>query len=121
MVMTATDELRAMLDERGVEWSSIGGDTAWEDSRGWTAVGCGFPARIKAVRHDGVSLWYLPSDEVEHERDKAKYREERLTKLIHDMYETLRREDKPHRLYGLHEQLEKYELRMEALGIEVDE
>lgn len=84
-------------------------------------VGCGFPARIKAVRHDGVSLWYLPSDEVEHERDKAKYREERLTKLIHDMYETLRREDKPHRLYGLHEQLEKYELRMEALGIEVDE
>lgn len=36
--MTATEELRAMLDERGVEWSSIGGDTAWEDSRGWTAT-----------------------------------------------------------------------------------
>lgn len=36
--MTATDELRALLDERGVEWSSIGGDTAWEDSRGWTAT-----------------------------------------------------------------------------------
>ena len=36
--MTATDELRRMLDERGVEWSSIGGDTAWEDSRGWTAT-----------------------------------------------------------------------------------
>ena len=36
--MTATDELRKMLDERGAEWSSIGGDTAWEDSRGWTAT-----------------------------------------------------------------------------------
>lgn len=37
--MTATDELRSrLLDERGVEWSSIGGDTAWEDSRGWTAT-----------------------------------------------------------------------------------
>lgn len=36
--MTATDELRKLLDERGVEWSSIGGDTAWEDSRGWTAT-----------------------------------------------------------------------------------
>lgn len=36
--MTATDELRKPLDERGVEWSSIGGDTAWEDSRGWTAT-----------------------------------------------------------------------------------
>lgn len=35
--MTATDELRAPLDERGVERSSIGGDIAWEDSRGWTA------------------------------------------------------------------------------------
>lgn len=38
MVMTATDELCKLLDERGVEWSSIGGDTAWEDSRGWTAT-----------------------------------------------------------------------------------
>ena len=36
--MTATDELCKLLDERGVEWSSIGGDTAWEDSRGWTAT-----------------------------------------------------------------------------------
>ena len=31
----------------------------------------GFPARIKAVREDGSSLWYPPSDEVEHERDRA--------------------------------------------------
>lgn len=36
--MTATDELCKLLDERGVEWSGIGGDTAWEDSRGWTAT-----------------------------------------------------------------------------------
>lgn len=36
--MTATDELCKLLDERGMEWSSIGGDTAWEDSRGWTAT-----------------------------------------------------------------------------------
>ena len=34
--MSATEELRRLLDERGVEWSSIGGDTAWFDSRGWT-------------------------------------------------------------------------------------
>lgn len=34
--MSATEELRALLDARGVEWSSIGGDTAWFDSRGWT-------------------------------------------------------------------------------------
>lgn len=81
----------------------------------------GFPARIKAVRKDGVSLWYLPSDEVEHERDKASAREERLTKLIHDMYRTLNREDKSYRIYGLHETLERYEGIMEAYGIEVDE
>ena len=80
----------------------------------------GFPARIKAVREDGVSLWYLPSDEVEHERDRARTREERLVKLIHDMYRTLKREDKPYRIYGLHEKLEGYEDRMEALGIEED-
>ena len=81
----------------------------------------GFPAQIKAVRKDGVSLWYLPSDEVEHERDKANAREERLTKLIHDMYRTLKREDKSYRIYGLHETLERYEGIMEAYGIEVDE
>ncbi len=80
-----------------------------------------FPARIKAVRKDGVSLWYLPSDEVEHERDRAKGREERLVALIRDMHRSLRREDKPHRLYGLHEKIGEFELRMEALGIEVDE
>lgn len=80
----------------------------------------GFPARIKAVRDDGISLWYLPSDEVERERDKAKAREERLTLLIHDLYRALRAEDKPYRLYGLHEKLEKFELRMEALGVEVN-
>lgn len=81
----------------------------------------GFPARIKAVRKDGLSLWYLPSDEVERNRDRSKAREERLVKLIHDMYRTLKAEDKPHRLYGLHEKLEKFELRMEALGIEVEQ
>ena len=81
----------------------------------------GFPARIKAVREDGVSLWYLPSDEVEHERDRAMAREERLVKLIHDMYRTLKREDKPYRIYGLQEKLERYEGVMEALGVEVDE
>jgi hypothetical protein len=80
----------------------------------------GFPARIKAVRKDGVSLWYMPQDEVEHERDRARAREERLVKLIHDMYRTLEREDKPYRIYGLHEKLEEYEGRMEAMGIEVD-
>ena len=79
----------------------------------------GFPARIKAVREDGVSLWYLPSDEVEHERDKAAAREERLVKLVHDLYRALKAEYKPYRIYGLHEKLEKFELRMEALGIEV--
>lgn len=79
----------------------------------------GFPARINAVRKDGVSLWYLPSDEVEHERDRARAREERLVKLIHDMYHTLKREDKPYRIYGMHETLERYEGIMEALGIEV--
>lgn len=36
--MSATERLRHLLDERGVKWSSIGGDTAWEDSRGWTAT-----------------------------------------------------------------------------------
>lgn len=81
----------------------------------------GFPARIKAVRKDGVSLWYLPSDEVEHERDRALVKQERLVRLIHDMYRTLRREDKPYRIYGLHEKLEEYERCMEALGIEVPE
>ena len=81
----------------------------------------GFPARIKAVRKDGVSLWYMPQDEVEHERDRARAREERLVKLIHDMYRTLEREDKPYRIYGLHEKLEEYEGRMEAMGIEVVE
>lgn len=81
----------------------------------------GFPARIKAVREDDISLWYLPSDEVEHEQDKAKAREERLVGLIHDMYRALKAEDRPHRLYGLHEKLDKFESRMEALGIEVDE
>lgn len=80
----------------------------------------GFPARIKAVREDGVSLWYMPGDEVEHERAKVEAREERLVKLVHDLYRALRAADKPHRLYGLHEKLEKFELRMEALGIEVD-
>ena len=80
----------------------------------------GFPARIKAVREDGVFLWYLPSDEIEHERDKANAREERLVKLAHDLYRALKVEDKPYRTYGLHEKLEKFELRMEALGIEVD-
>lgn len=78
----------------------------------------GFPARIKAVREDGVFLWYLPSDEVEHDRDKATAREERLVKLIHDLYRALAVEDKPYRIYGLHEKLEKFQLRMEALGIE---
>lgn len=81
----------------------------------------GFPARVKAVRKDGVSLWYLPQDEVEHERDRAQGREEHLVRLIHDMYRTLKREDKPYKLYGLHEKLEEYEGRMEALGIEADE
>lgn len=81
----------------------------------------GFPARIKAVRQDGVWLWYLPQDEVEHERDRATHREERLVKLIHDMYRTLKREDKPCRIYGLHEKLEEFESRMEAMGIEVPE
>ena len=81
----------------------------------------GFPARIKAVRTDGVSLWYLPQDEVEHERERAKGREERLVRLIHDMYRLLKREDKPYRIYGLHEKLEEYTGRMEALGIEVSE
>ena len=80
----------------------------------------GFPARIKAVREDGVSLWYLPSDEIEHERDRSTAREERLVNLIHDMYHTLRREDKTYRMYGLHEKIEEYEGRMEAFGIEVD-
>ena len=56
----------------------------------------GFPARIKAVR------------------------EERLVKLLHDMYRTLKREDKPYRIYGLREKLEQYEDRMEALEVEVD-
>ena len=79
----------------------------------------GFPARIKAVREDGMWLWYLPSDEVEQERDRATRREERLVRLIHDMYHTLKREDKPYRLYGLHEKIEEYEGRMEAYGIEV--
>lgn len=32
----------------------------------------------------------------------------------------LEREDKPYRIYGLHEKLEEYEGRMEAMGIEVD-
>lgn len=81
----------------------------------------GFPARIKAVREDGVSLWYLPSDEIEHERDKTRTREECLVRLVHDMYRTLRREDKPYRIYDLHEKLGEFEGRMEALGIEVDE
>lgn len=81
----------------------------------------GFPARIMAVREDGVSLRYLPSDEVEHERDRAKAREERFVRLIHDMYRTLKREDKPYRLYGLHEELERYEGVMETLGVEMEE
>ena len=81
----------------------------------------GFPARIKAVREDSVSLWYLPSDEVEHERDRANEREERLVKLTHDMYRALKSEDKPYRLSGLHEKIEAFELRMEALGIEVNQ
>lgn len=81
----------------------------------------GFPARIKAVRKDGVSLWYLPQDEVEHERDRQKRREERLVKLARDMYGLFKREDKPYRIYGLHERLGEFEGRMEALGIEVDE
>ena len=81
----------------------------------------GFPARINAVRKDGVTLWYLPSDEVEHDRDKAKRRDERLTELVLDMHSALKQEDKPYRLYGLHEKLAKFEDRMEALGIEVDE
>lgn len=81
----------------------------------------GFPARIKAIRKDGVSLWYLPQDEVEYERDKSNLREERLVRLIHDMYRLLKREDKPYRIYGLHEKLDEYDGRMEALGIEVDE
>lgn len=81
----------------------------------------GFPARIKAVRKDGVSLWYLPQDEVEHERDRTKIREERLVRIIHDMYWQLRRVDKLCRIYGLHEKLDEYEGRMEAFGIEMDE
>ena len=81
----------------------------------------GFPARINAVRKDGVSMWYLPSDEIEHERDHAVAKQERLVRLIHDMYRTLRREDKPYRIYGLHEKIDEFELRMEELGIEVDE
>lgn len=36
--MSAAERLRHLLDECGVKWSSIGGDTAWEDSRGWTAT-----------------------------------------------------------------------------------
>lgn len=70
----------------------------------------GFPAQIKAVREDGLSLCYLPGDEVEHERDRARYREERLTRLIHDMYRTIKSEDR-----------RRYEDRMEALGIEVSD
>lgn len=80
----------------------------------------GFPARINAMREDGVSMWYLPSDEVKHDRDKARAREERLVMLIHDMFRALEAEDKRHRLHGLHEKLGEFELRMEALGIEVE-
>ena len=81
----------------------------------------GFPARIKAIRKDGSFLWYLPSDEVEHERNMARSHEERLVKLIHDMYRTLKCEDNLYQIYGLHEKLERYGDVMEELGIEVDE
>lgn len=81
----------------------------------------GFPARIKAVRKDGVSLWYLPSDEVERSKDRAKRREERMCQLIRDMHSALKHEDKPYRLDGVGKKLEEFEERMEALAIEVDE
>lgn len=33
--MTATDTIRAMLDERGVEWVAIGTDTCWTGADGY--------------------------------------------------------------------------------------
>ena len=33
--MTATDELRRLLDERGVEWVAIGTDTCWTGADGY--------------------------------------------------------------------------------------
>ena len=80
----------------------------------------GFPARIKAVREDGVSLWYLPSDEVEASYDRRDHRIERMIRLIHDMHRALKAEDKPHRLYGLDKKIEGFEARMEELAIEVE-
>lgn len=79
----------------------------------------GFPARIKAIRKDGVFLWYLPSDEIEHSQDRARRREERMCQLIWDMHHALKHEDKPYRLDGVGKKLEEFESRMEALGIEV--
>lgn len=33
--MSATDELRRMLDERGVEWTASGTDTCWTSADGY--------------------------------------------------------------------------------------
>lgn len=97
MMATASDELRRLLDERGVEWSSIGGDTSWEDSRGWTAT-------AEADSVDGSMVYVtalmtpeqaiaatLGNDGVERskngvaERDQLKDENDKLRELVRDM------------------------------------
>lgn len=52
-------------------------------------VETGFPARIKAMREDGESLWYLPEDETQRSLDcKDDYIDslkERCADLFHDL------------------------------------
>ena len=59
---SATDELRRMLDERGVEHDDLGGKTYWEDERGMPFIAATI---IGDAAHVNVKQTLTPEQAVE--------------------------------------------------------
>lgn len=116
--MTATDELRRLLDERGVEWrddSSIYGTrrTVWT-ADGVTYVAAEVSGRLK------VSGYLTPQQAVEATLGSdLKAENEKLRELVRNLYACINNRDCDYCEYV--DEACEFERNMRELGVEVDE
>lgn len=109
--MTATDELRRLLDERGVEWVAIGTDTCWTGADGypmgaWETTN-GTHMRVADLTPEQAIEATLGSD--------LKAENEKLRELVRIMHSELVSCEDNGYVCGGH----KFDERVRELGVEV--
>lgn len=117
--MTAKDELRSMLDERGVEHTDLGGMTEWTNGCGRI---CRAYTRNEPLTVDVAILAVPPAQAVEATLGREQTVRD-LRKLARDLYALLTAPEPytPAEMASRIAAMDYAKVRMSELGLEVDE